>query len=676
MEKNGCNNNIFFIISLPSKEYKLQNDKKSTIEININFIDNISYKILETQKNVYFNEEYSILIISIQIPFFNEKEKEEKYINIKYNNTNGSFGNKIKIKKHQIFYYNTKLFPIKNEKNESLSFLPQLNLSYSEEFICFLNFISNNDFIKNQKLQLKKNLLSSYNDDNKKEISFNFLYTIFSLCIELNIPPPFFIINKKILFDNIKDNIKNIKIDFLEKLINTIKNKNPKEEIKDENEKNIILIISQIFCDFYYRFNNNMLIDLLNNKNKYILLGLLSLIEKKKIDYMKIINNTNINKDNIISFLLENLKDKIQIEEILFTKNEFLPSLKYINNYYYSLNKRYNEKEYNFLGIIINKFKEPLTLPKIDNTMKDDNNLDEIILLYNNILNKDISNNTCIINYDLIFNEIIEIYRNTNLKIIDKIWNDLIPYNNDKEYLEEKYHNIIINLGKNNILTNKEVLSFLTQKDKFYTNAKYENDLKRSPDILISFNLIKDNKNNCFDEFKNNKIWNIFNNTNNRAIWLLFVDVFIDKIMSMHDLFLLFELFPLEILSEQYFSQNIIKKLFKEEVIKKTKENNKNENIETLYHLLLKIIIRNTNIFTNPLQQFLSLIDSYSFITKINNNEEKIFLYIINLNDKEINGNKNILEMLVYYFNQKLINNQNLNLLYFIKLFNNKIFLI
>ena len=103
---------------------------------------------------------------------------------------------------------------------------------------------------------------------------------------------------------------------------------------------------------------------------------------------------------------------------------------------------------------------------------------------------------------------------------------------------------------------------------------------------------------------------------------------------------------------------------------------NKPEGIEKIIYLLFKIIFKNLNIYENPSDKLLSIIQTYSFITKINNNEEKIFLHIVNSKDKEIQ-NKNEHDMLFNYFKKALIDNPNkYSLLEFIKLFHNINFII
>ena len=681
MENYNINNFAIFTLTIPSNEYKTHNNEdKLNIEIYNNNNDKLLFNLLESQNKTYLKEEFVLLIIKVESIILNENK--EKFIEIKYKCKNNSlFGSKIKINKNQYFYYNVKLLPLKDEKKE-ISFLPQLNLSYNDEFIIFLNCLSNHNITDKYKdidnILVTKKLLLNYKD-NKDEISFNFLIIIFSLCIKLKIPP-IFDINKKILFDNDNinnnNNIKQINFDFFQNLIDIIIKNNSNKKI-EEKEKNIILKISEIFCEYYYRFNKDILINFLNNKNEYILFGLLSLIEKEKITYSEILNNYRINKDNIIEFLIENVKNKKEIEKIIGFDNNFLLAFKNIDIYYNSIYKRYNEEEiYNLFGNINNRFNEPLSLPKIDNDIKNNDNLEKIILLYNNILKRDVSNNVYIIDYELIFNEIFEIFCDTNLITIEKIWKSLIPYNKNKEYLEDKYHSLIVKLGKKNKLSNKEVFLFLTQ-NKFYVNDIYEDSLKMNPEILISFNLEEDPKLNYFDDFKKNKIWNIFNSDNNKVNWFLFVEIFVDKINSIFDLLLINKLFSIDILSEQFFCQYIIKKILIEDVFQKSKEKNNYKDIEKIYYLLLKMIIKNINIFKNPSGQFLSLINNYSFITKNNNNEEKIYLYIININDNEITSNKKILEILINFFKVKLIKyTRKYNLLEFVKLFNNNLFLV
>ena len=331
-EKNN-GNIIFIILSMPLIE-----EEKFNIEIYMNK-NSLSYEIIETQKKSSFNEGYSLLILKIILPLVNENTGNN-LIEIKYNYNSELFGNNIKINNNIFFYYFTRLYPLKNDKNNNLTFLPQLNLTYSEEFNLFLECISKNNFTEKEKNSLKENLILNYRDNSSKEMSFNFLYPIFSLCIELNIPPVF-IINKNISFDKIKEEYKNIKIDFFENLINLInKNKN-KIENKNKDEELYKLKISQIFCEYYYKFNINIFNDLLNNKNKNTINGLSSLIEKKKISYLEFLNNISINKDSIMEVLLDIIKNKKDIEKIISIDDDFIQTIKRIDRYYDSLYIKY-----------------------------------------------------------------------------------------------------------------------------------------------------------------------------------------------------------------------------------------------------------------------------------------------------------------------------------------------
>ena len=669
------NNLAFFILSMNKKKEKKEKkeekeetkgekeEKKEKKEEKIYLIfkvnnNDASYEIIETQKKLSFDEEYLLLIIKIKYPFF--KENEQNFIEIKYKDEDSNlFGNKIKLNKNQVFYYITKLFPL---KNENISILPQLNLTYSEEFFVFLNCLSNNQILDKENI-LKENLLLNYKDESSNEISFDFLLSIFSLCIELNVPP-FIIIDKDISFESFK-NDKIIKFEFFQNLMNIIE-KNEKTYKNNDKEK-IMAKASQIICQYYYIYNNDTFIDLLKNKNNYILNGLIPLIEENKINYKEIFDK--IKDDSIMMLLIEKIKDKEEIEKIIGIDHDFIKAIKIIDKYYNSFYKKYKEDA--------NKFTEPISLPEIDSKIRNNSEeLDAIILAYNNIIKKDIENNLEIINYNLIYNKIFQIFNNSNLITIEKIWKKLIPLDKDKENVDEQFHNLIINMGANNKLSNKEVINLLTEKDKFYVDSKYIGDKKRNPDILISFNINEEQKLNEFNEFKNKNIWKIFYDGNNLEIWTHFIDIFIDKINNIYNFLSLYELIPIEILSKEAFSDKIIKKILKEEVIEASKENNKNEGIEKILYLFLKIIVKNNNIYENPSEKFLSIIQSYSFITKINNNEEKIFLFIVNSNDKEIQ-NKNIHDMLFNYFKKSLIENPNkYNLLEFIKLFNNISFLI
>ena len=277
MEKENINHFIFFILTLPSNEYNLYTKKDSQMELFLNSNNIKSYDLVEVDKKTYLQKEYSIVLIKVSLPNLEEGKDYFLEINYKSKKIPITFGNKIKIKEKQLFYHELILFPLNDTNKEMLYFLPHLSLTYTDEFIIYLNYISKNIIIDN--IILKKYLLLDYNNNCKdKEIKFSILHTIFSLCIELNILP-LFIININIIYDNDID--KNISIDFFQKLIGVIIN-NSNMSNNNEKIKEILLIICQIFCEYYFKFNNELYISLLNQKNKYFLLGFISLIKKIK----------------------------------------------------------------------------------------------------------------------------------------------------------------------------------------------------------------------------------------------------------------------------------------------------------------------------------------------------------------------------------------------------------
>ena len=112
------------------------------------------------------------------------------------------------------------------------------------------------------------------------------------------------------------------------------------------------------------------------------------------------------------------------------------------------------------------------------------------------------------INFKKIILDIIKVHTSSSLETIDSIL-ELIKAQSKVENADDIYlvwaetlHNRAISLSKNLKMNNKELISFVKEKDIFYKNDDFKDDEKRDPNIFYSFDIYLDENENCFELFK------------------------------------------------------------------------------------------------------------------------------------------------------------------------------
>ena len=87
-----------------------------------------------------------------------------------------------------------------------------------------------------------------------------------------------FLLNNSVTYPHIVKN-ETVEPKLFDDLLNLIEQSN----IKDKDKKDeLIIILSNIFAVYYTRYNIGTFIDLINNKKKYFIKGIIQLINQKK----------------------------------------------------------------------------------------------------------------------------------------------------------------------------------------------------------------------------------------------------------------------------------------------------------------------------------------------------------------------------------------------------------
>ena len=424
-----------------------------------------------------------------------------------------------------------------------------------------------------------------------------------------------FLLNNSVTYPHIVKN-ETVEPKLFDDLLNLIEQSN----IKDKDKKDeLIIILSNIFAVYYTRYNIGTFIDLINNKNKYFIKGLIQLINQKKINLEDLFNIERLDKMAIIDYLIMGATKNEDIEQLFNFSKTLKNTLELIDRFYdkiyIKLKSAQKEKKTGFFGTISNFFGSSNSTISINYPkFKKDDDINDIIKLQKKINEKEMQINKekiKFINFKKIILDIIKVHTSSSLETIDSIL-ELIKAQSKVENADDIYlvwaetlHNRAISLSKNLKMNNKELISFVKEKDIFYKNDDFKDDEKRDPNIFYSFDIYLDENENCFELFKENKIWNLFTV---KSKWKLFIDIFLNKLKSIENFDLIFRLFPLEV-TDSIFAEKILEKFDDKKFI--NANNNKiYTNLNNDLYTILKIIIKNkinAKKFTNIVEKKLIL---------------------------------------------------------------------
>ena len=511
-------------------------------------------------------------------------------------------------------------------------------------------------------------LISITNDEkNKQEIklSFNNLFFIFKSCLEFKLKISNISIIK-LIEEKINVDSKNILTsDELDDLYTLIEDKD-----KDKKENTI-----KKFASFIINFYSNnieyktLIKDFLDSKNiKYYIRDIFTLLiqEEIKLTDLDVLDN---------KIKIKKLKDKfIEVantkEEINFILNKFSQGLiDYLQFISDKINlickileqnaekikkdkKQKKKEEYNYILNIPGPEKED-----------DIKQIGEIILkILNDMKNKKYT----ILNYEQIFNQLVDIYANETLDEFCnlKTFVDMLKTHLTNETIENYYikiHQKGMNLIKMEEMNEvEEIIKFIYEKDIFYQDEKYINNENRDP-LIFSYipigNKHPDYQNNI-QILKDKQIWNLYNKSN-ANILNAFHQVFLNQINDIRDLESLLDLFSDDEINKQFIEdinikfKDIIHTCFNEE------RDNHNKN-NYLFQLFERILILNEKRKLDILEQIklinLNFDDAFTSnyylyllqSEKVKNVIKKVNNYIINFFIDQHKKGKTTIDSLIF----------------------------
>ena len=529
--------NVFFILSIKESFYKYiiiktynetgYIDKERT-KLEKVIIDTSEYKTEDGEKiklfifQVFSEKKISDLAIVIQDKFYNEE-----------------YVSKIEIKRNNDIYFHVKNLFFGEKGNEFYE-LPNRII-----FETYLSYFYDKEKNLNQKYQSYslKSLLSRIRYLKNIELSPETILKLFKFCCKLKIEPEY--------------------IDSLEIFYNFKGNKQEKEKIKlnkeyyisdEEIEKSQIKIKNTKFLDLlveiYANFDASYLLKLMLSKNGVVyskaILDLLSDNQVKMNILFK--NNEEFNKFQKALIVIAEHKDEV---------NYIIKLSKGLTNNLNFIKENFNiicnvlEKDAKVYRFKSTNFQLNLDSPEIDE------NIDDIFIAISDIVSLHNGKYYKIVDYDEIFESLINTYSNRELNVFCKLHN--IVNILKKERLDQKLINNFYNeihekglfLIKNKSLKPEQIIEFIVSQDIHYFSPIYQNSMYRDPDIFKYIIITEENKDylKIISLIKQYKIWEVFAEPKKK---MRFIQVLIDQMKKVRDFQSIFDIFHIKYIDREF----------------------------------------------------------------------------------------------------------------------------
>ena len=455
-------------------------------------------------------------------------------------------------------------------------------ISANRIFTYFLNFFFN-DKIEGEKGKilgesLLKGCISRISTKDIELQSKNII-RFFKLCLKLKIDP------------------KNI--DYIEAKIEEKKFRRPLADdmflssdeidlltIKKEKEKPKLL---KLIVKIYAHYNRKFLTQLIQSKNgKDCSRTLLDLLTSKELK----LDELSFDSEEELNTLQENLlhitKSKEEINYVIKISQGLTNILKFMAKN----NKEINDLMEKYAGYFQYRKNNFLSLdePKIND------NIEELFSLLSNIIALTKDRKYVIINYEEIFENLVNLYKNESLNELcklDKLANLFKTQNINYRYLENFYsaiHNkgiILIKEGKMNV---EDIVNFMTAQDIYYYNPTYKTHENKDPIIFNYIPITDEDKDYLknIDLIKKYRLYEIFWDSTQK-MKENFYTIILNQIKNIRGFNSIFEIFPIKSIDKP-FNFLINGKL--RELIG-TVLDEKEENYDFIFQILDNILICN-----------------------------------------------------------------------------------
>ena len=500
--------------------------------------------------------------------------------------------------------------------------------------------------------------LDNYKPSNSNNMNVNDILIILKLFFENNSVPLFLkdlYLNKIFFPYSLSFELKSENSEMFTKLNSIIINAEIKGDKNNEIKRNLQNNLLSIYGYSFYKYNIKKFSELIKNEDIFRA-SISILIGAKLIKTNDLVKNKFLDENEVIPFIIENSSSPNDLKNIFQNFKKLEDALNSLNNHYDLFHKVLTKQESAKNKLLPwNWFSSAdieISLPKY--SINDD--LDIIFNLIEQYLEKFKSKGIKLINYVGLIEEIIkENYENSKLNNLFKIKEKLTIFHKDK-YIErnmindlnENIHDTGITLAiKNKFSNNDEIMNFIEQ-DVFYNIKQFDSSSKRNPNIFKNFDLL-DEKKRGFKKFVELNMYSKFKKNESKK----FYQIFLDKMLYLEHLSLIFELFPNQSLDED-FTDLLLNKIPNLYDLGQNKD--VNQLYENMYILISSIISNSIKVsrFTDTLEN-LHYLDQ-KFI-------KEIYIYILSKNEKKIT--KNVIDEFSKFFinNLKNINAQGIYLL-------------
>ena len=453
------NNNIFFNVFLLERDIKKYNLSTYYDESGMFQTSYIIYKHYFIGEQIYiniYNENVICLLVQIAL------NKNIKKLSIMLSKDNKESYTEIEIKseRNNFFYIGNINNSINISKNRIFS-----------NYLIFFNNIEEKTFLKS----FIKTFLNKISETNV-ELSVVNILNFFKLCSEFKLDP------KNI--DNIEPRIEEKK--FRKPLNKELFLSGDDIELitlKKEKEKSKLL---ELLVIIYVNYDIQFLMKLILSKHsKEYGRALLNLLNIEKIKYDDFIFNNEEDQNLLQTNLLYIIESKEEINNVIKISRGLTKSIKFIKRnckeIHDLLEKKagyFHWKETNYLS---------LPNPKIDD------DTEEIYKLLSDIINLSKERKYKIINFDEIFESLVNLYKNGHLNELCKLDNlaALCKSQKVKIKLLEDYYNAIHSKGmiliENGRFSVEEIINFMIKQDIYYSSPINKNNDKRVLQYSVLF---------------------------------------------------------------------------------------------------------------------------------------------------------------------------------------------
>ena len=444
------------------------------------------------------------------------------------------------------------------------TFKALINVYKAEEyfFIDNLTFDEGNDFFDASGNIMIKEYISCFFDEKKniKKFKENLLKSL---------------LNKIYLYENVEINPndilrffkccceKGVKIDKIDSL--EIKREKGGEKFKlnkdyyiaeaDLEKLNMNLKKSKflnILIEIYSIYDINYLLKLIKTKyGKEFSREILDLLINNKIKFNDLSFNDEIELYNFQKTLLSVSDKKEEVNFIIKFDKSLYKNLIFIKDNFKSICKilEANSKVYRWKSTNYQLSLEP---------PDDKDDIDQIFQVLSDIMLILKDKNYKIINYEEIFEDLVNLFSNKELKDLCKLHNvlNLFKYEKINHRLIENFYNQIHQKGlfliKSKNLNSEEIIQFLVAQDIYYYSQTFKNSDNRDSEIFKYISITDEDKNYLANIklIKDKGLWKLF--SENRKMQTKFYNILLDQIKKVRDFKSLFDIFPLKSIDNEF----------------------------------------------------------------------------------------------------------------------------